>query len=93
MSEKPGGYRVGAGRKSQWRSPTKMMRLPAQLESELVTIAHKLDTGEPLDSMGFTFTLDELNSAMVAVLMSIPPRDRKDANRLYKKLLRRLREP
>jgi hypothetical protein len=45
MSEKPGGYRPGAGRKSQWNRPTKMIRVPVEFEAELLAIAHRLDDG------------------------------------------------
>ncbi|NJR63192.1 MAG: hypothetical protein HC769_33075 [Cyanobacteria bacterium CRU_2_1] len=83
-----GGKRPGAGRKSRWRSSTKMMRLPAIYEAELNRIAHCLDQGKRLEPD--SFTLDEINLAIAGVLLSIPPRDRRKANRLFQKMLKRL---
>ncbi|WNZ22729.1 hypothetical protein HJG54_07570 [Leptolyngbya sp. NK1-12] len=80
-----GGFRVGAGRKSQWRRPTNHLRLPAEFEVELVEAARKLDgSGSRLVS------LDDVELAMKRVLMAMPPPRRKAANRLFRTLLRQL---
>lgn len=71
------------GRSSNWRSATKMMRLPARHEAEIFVYAHRLDSGEPVPG-------DELQQAIDAVLLSLRPGDRKSARSLFKKLLRRL---
>lgn len=49
-----GGRREKAGRKSTWTSgcrfeDTKLIRVPAAIASELLEIAHKLDSGEAID--------------------------------------------
>lgn len=80
-----GGFRVGAGRKSTWQRPTKMMRLPAEFEDQLVEFARKLDTGE-VESISF----NDFQLAVVAVLVSMPPLRRREASRLFKKLRRQL---
>jgi hypothetical protein len=87
MSEHIGGYRVGAGRKSSWTRPTKMMRLPAEFEAELTAIAHKLDQSEASQPV---YTLQEINDAIVAVLLKIRPLDRKLASPYYKRLIKKL---
>ena len=86
MSETIGGYRVGAGRKSNWTRPTKMIRLPAEFESELVELAHKLDESgtQPI------YTLQQINDAIVATLLTVRPLDRKVAASYMKKLIKRL---
>ena len=45
MGKTWGGKRPGAGRKSKWRSPTKMVRLPEKFEAQLVAYAKLLDSG------------------------------------------------
>lgn len=50
-----GGRREKAGRKSTWMSgckfeDTKSIRVPAAIASELLEIAHKLDSGEVIES-------------------------------------------
>jgi hypothetical protein len=50
-----GGRREKAGRKSTWVSgckfeDTKLIRVPATIANELLEIAHKLDSGEAIDS-------------------------------------------
>jgi hypothetical protein len=83
MTETMGGYRVGAGRKSQWRSPTKMIRLPAQYEAQILEYARLLDSESesPIDFDA------ELKRRIDQVLMTIKPSDRAAAKRLFKKLL------
>lgn len=96
MNETVGGYRVGAGRKSQWRSPTKMMRLPAVYESEIVAIARRMDAGEAIDDapqLGQTFTQTELDEAIAWVLVRVPPSNRAATAKLFKKLAARIGEP
>lgn len=97
MNETAGGYRVGAGRKSQWNSPTKMMRLPAAFEVELTAIAHRLDDGldaglDEVDATEKLFTIDELTLAIAAVLVRVPPLNRAAAGKLLKKVATHIRE-
>ncbi|HEY9631021.1 MAG TPA: hypothetical protein V6C84_27335 [Coleofasciculaceae cyanobacterium] len=87
MIKKTGGYRPGAGRKSQWNRPTKMIRVPAEFEAELLAIAHKLDDGHTIVD---ALTTDQMEAAIAATVMSIPPRDRRAAIALFKKLRLRL---
>jgi hypothetical protein len=82
-----GGYRVGAGRRSRWSRPTKMIRLPAEFEPELVQLAHQLDEGQQ------AFTRSDLDGAIESVLLSMPPLRRREANRLFKKLRCQLLKP
>ncbi|MBD2462277.1 hypothetical protein H6G89_14610 [Oscillatoria sp. FACHB-1407] len=83
-----GGKRPGAGRKSAWRSPTKMMRLPARFETQIVDFAKALDS----DSESLTrLTEQEIKDAIAAVVVSVRPGDRRAANLLFKKLLAKLR--
>jgi hypothetical protein len=93
MTEKPGGYRIGAGRKSQWRSPTKMMRLPAQYEQQILEYARLLDSdlesNELLhnsESESNRFD-EELQQRIDRVLLSIKPSERRAASKLFKKLI------
>lgn len=49
-----GGKRKGAGRRSTWKSgckfeDTKLIRVPTAIASEVMEIAHRLDSGESLD--------------------------------------------
>lgn len=45
-----GGKREGAGRPSAWKhKETKLVRLPVAILDQLLDIAYKLDSGEPLD--------------------------------------------
>lgn len=74
-----GGKREGAGRKSAWNNPTKMIRLPAKYETEIVEYAKRLDSDS--ESTGV-----DLQSHINAVLLTIPPRQRRDAAKLFKKL-------
>lgn len=89
MSETPGGYRPGAGRKSQWSRPTKMIRLPAEFEAELLAIAHRMDENQLSESES-KFSLEQIETAIAGVVMSIPPPDRRQAKKLFKKLMGRL---
>lgn len=73
------------GRPSSWRSPTKMMRLPARYERQIVEFAHRLDS-ESEEAGG------ELRRAIDTVLLSLRPGDRREAKALFKKLLVRLEE-
>ncbi len=50
-----GGHRDGAGRKSTWVSgckfeDTKLIRVPSTIADNLLEIAHKIDSGEDIDS-------------------------------------------
>jgi hypothetical protein len=50
-----GGRRDGAGRKSTWVSgckfeDTKLIRVPSTIADNLLEIAHKIDSGEDIDS-------------------------------------------
>jgi hypothetical protein len=85
MTERPGGYRIGAGRKSQWRSPTKMMRLPAQYEQQIIEYARLLDSeSESTELLDFETQLQE---RIDRVLLSIKPSERRAATKLFKKLI------
>ncbi len=66
-----------------------MIRVPAEFEDQLLAIAHRLDDGYS-DSES-NLSLDELEKAIAAVVMSIRPGDRRAANLLFKKLLARLK--
>lgn len=47
-----GGKRQGAGRKPIWDNPeTCVVRIPKVLSDKVLEIAHKLDRGEPLESV------------------------------------------
>jgi len=85
MSETPGGYRAGAGRKSQWNRPTKMIRVPIEFEAELLEIAHRLDDG--YTSPVF---MKDVDAAIAAVVMEVAPPKRRAAIALFKKLRLRL---
>jgi len=85
MAETPGGYRVGAGRKSQWNRPTKMIRVPIEFEGELLEIAHRLDDGHTNPVF-----MEHVDAAIASVVMSMQPRDRRGAIALFKKLRLRL---
>jgi hypothetical protein len=96
-----GGKREGAGRKSAWRSPTKMMRLPQPHEQQILDYARLLDSdsesnggagAEANDSESKSFTELEIAEAIAAVVMSVRPGDRRAANALFKKLLAKLEE-
>jgi hypothetical protein len=90
-----GGKREGAGRKSQWRSPTKMMRLPGCYENEILEFAKSLDSesesGASTVAMQ-SYTEMEIAEAIASTLMSLRPGDRAAANRLFRKVLKRLQE-
>jgi hypothetical protein len=48
-----GGHREKAGRKSTWKSgcrygETKLIRVPTAIADQVLEIAHKLDSGEPI---------------------------------------------
>jgi hypothetical protein len=75
-----GGYREGAGRKSQWRSPTKMMRLPARYEAQIIAYAKLLDSESKSGASCFQAHVE-------SVLLSIPPNQRRSAKRLLNKLV------
>jgi hypothetical protein len=50
-----GGRRDGSGRKSTWVSgckfeDTKLIRVPSFISDKLLEIAHKIDSGEDIDS-------------------------------------------
>lgn len=85
-----GGKREGAGRKSQWRSPTKMMRLPALFEREIVEFAKHLDSDAESRASNRLVSEQEIKGAIAAVVMSVRPGDRRAANALFKKLLAKL---
>jgi hypothetical protein len=76
-----GGAREGAGRKSQWRSPTKMIRIPEKYEAQIIDYAKRLDSESE-----FTFE-QELQRRVDLILMRIQPSQRREAAKLYKKLL------
>ena len=51
-----GGKREGSGRKSTWKSgckfeDTKLIRVPKAIADDVLEIAHKLDSGDSLDSV------------------------------------------
>ncbi len=86
-----GGKRPGAGRKSSWRSPTKMMRLPARYESAIIDYAKHLDSAsESNEFESKSNELATLRSHVDAILLSLRPGDRASAKRLFNKLLARL---
>lgn len=87
-----GGYRPGAGRKSRWNGETKMIRLPAKYEAEIVEFAKLLDSTEPgeVSIAASSVSRSRLDEEITAVLFSIPPSQRRSANQLFKKLLKRL---
>jgi len=90
-----GGKRTGAGRKPTWHSQTKMMRLPAVYESEIVAVARRMDAGEVIEEsppLGQTFTQSELDEAIAWVLVRTPPSNRAATAKLFKKLAARIRE-
>jgi hypothetical protein len=46
-----GGYRANAGRKSGWSTTeTKTIRVPESLAEQILEVAHRLDSGESLES-------------------------------------------
>jgi hypothetical protein len=81
-----GGKRVGAGRKSQWHSPTKMMRLPAKYEQQIADYAKALDSESNSGSSLNDFE-SKLQQRISSVLLTLPPSQRREAAKLYKKLL------
>lgn len=81
-----GGKREGAGRKSSWNGPTKMIRLPAKYEAEIIEYAKRLDSDSKSPEV-------DLQSHINAVLLTIPPRQRAEAAKLFKKLTDRLNQP
>jgi hypothetical protein len=87
-----GGKREGAGRKSAWRSPTKMIRLPAQYENKITEYARLLDSDSDSGAAtdGKFYSEAELNEAITAVVLTLKPGDRRAANSLFKKFRLRL---
>lgn len=82
-----GGKRVGAGRKSDWRSPTKMMRLPAAYQEQITEYAKLLDS----EAQSETITLhDQVEAQVNQLLVTLKLSDRAAAKKLFKKLLIRL---
>ena len=82
------GKREGAERKSQWRSPTKMIRLPEKYEAQIIAYAKLLDSESESVRIDFeTRFHGELMRRLDTVLMRIRPSDRRAANQLFKKLL------
>lgn len=80
------------GRKSPWHSPTKMIRLPAAYEAEIIAFAHKLDgssAAEDIQDVEQSFEA-KFNNHVNRVLMSLRPGDRRFAKRIFKKLADRL---
>jgi hypothetical protein len=91
------GKREGVGRKSHWRSPTKMMRLPVHYEQQILDYAHHLEseaesepTSDESESESESITLAELQVQIRSLLLSIPPKQRVLAARWLKRLLKQL---
>lgn len=74
------------GRPSSWRSPTKMIRLPEKYEAQIIEYAKKLDSESESSEQDQAVVL---RGHIEAIVLSLPPGDRRVANRLFKKLLRR----
>jgi|GEM_PF-2657896 hypothetical protein len=82
-----GGVRPGAGRKSQWQGKTKMMRLPAEHEQQLISYAHRLEAGE-----SEMISRDDLTVAIASVLLTIPPHDRRKVKRLFDRVIQKIND-
>lgn len=49
---KRGGYRVGSGRPSNWKSgKTTVIKIPVALKEQVLDLAHRLDDGENLHTL------------------------------------------
>lgn len=98
-----GGARVGSGRKSKWKHPVVREYIPEEFRDRILEFAHRLDDGliiefspdsnNSISDSGTKSELDpeqfnaELEQRINRVLMTIRPSDRRDASKLFKKLL------
>ena len=82
-----GGYREGAGRRSEFKTPTDRIRLPKAHHDRLREIAHRLENDEAV-----VFGT-ELGEAIQEVLRTIPPNKRSYVSRLFNRLTERMRKP
>lgn len=87
MTTKPRGR--SGGRKSLWNHPTKLIRLPATFEAEILEYAHRLDSAKPVDFATESIK-DLLQPQINAIVMGLKPGERRSALRLFKKLTDRL---
>lgn len=91
--KKMGGARPGAGRKSKWRSPSKMVRIPKKYEAEILEYAKLLDTDAE-----FTLTVHDdqveedadpeersIEAIATEFLMTVPQKSRAEAKKWINK--------
>ena len=92
-SKKMGGARPGAGRKSKWRSPTKMVRLPEQYEAQILEYAKLLDEGVEHTLTVHSETDEEdpdpesksIEAIATEFLLTLTPKARKESKKLLDK--------
>jgi hypothetical protein len=92
----------GGRRSSTWNSPwvnapTKLVRIPIAITEEVLALAHRIDRGEKLTeteekTTGESESVEALQEKADRFLLSIPPKDRRNAKRLLYRFIDSLKE-